>query len=103
MSGGNLDAIPAEAVGLKLYKHDSKDDLIACEGVRFKAGRSGVLTTLMRARIAGHVEVGGTLHDYFADVLDADGSIIECVALDKKSYRILKTKWMRCKIEKPHD
>lgn len=95
----NLDALPAETVGLKLHRIDSKERLIACEAVIFRDGRPAVNTVLRRAAIAGRVDVGGTINDHFADVLDAECSIIETVALDAKSYRSLKEKWMRCRTE----
>ena len=91
--------LPAEAVGLKLFRIDRKDRLIGCEGVRFVDGRSAVDNTLCRAAISGRVEIGGQVEDHFADVLDADGSMIETVALDAKSYGALKNRWMRCKVE----
>ena len=91
--------LPAEAVGLKLYRIDRKDRLIGCEGVRFKDGRPAVDTTLRRAAISGRVEIGGDIKDHFADVLDANGDMVETVALDRKSYAALKNRWMRCVVE----
>lgn len=71
-----MTAIPAEAVGLKLYRINARDELIACESVRFAEGRAAIITTLNRARISGRVEIGGKIENHFADVLDADHSLI---------------------------
>lgn len=91
--------IPDTATGLKLYKI-VRGDLIACEAILFKRGKAAVQTVLNRAAVSGRVEVNGDIEDHFADVLDADGSMVETVALDRKSYAALKNKWMRCKIER---
>ena len=91
--------IPDTASGLKLYKI-VRGDLVACEAIRFERGKSAVQTVLNRAAVSGRVEINGDIEDYFADVLDADGSMVETVALDRKSYAALKNKWMRCKIER---
>ncbi|WP_420104101.1 hypothetical protein [Bosea sp. (in: a-proteobacteria)] len=95
-----MSDLPQEAVGLKLFKISRRDELIACEGVRFARGRPAVDTVLRRAAISGRVEIGGKVEDHFADVLDDDGQIVETVALDARSYRALKTRWMRCNLEK---
>ncbi len=95
--------IPAEAVGLKLHRIDSKDRLHACESVRLVGGRPAVLRALQLAKVSGRAEVGGDIQDHFADVLDEHGDLIETVALDAKSYRALKTRWMRCKVESHDD
>lgn len=93
--------LPDEARGLRLCRIDSKERLFLCEPVMFVNGAPAVDTVLRRAQIAGKVEVGAAqLGDYFADVLDREGAMIENVALDQKSYRSLKTRWMRCKVEK---
>ena len=92
--------IPAEAVGIRLYKI-VRDDLIGCEVVRFVEGAPAIDTTLRRAAISGRVEIGGNIVDHFADLLDEDQTIVETIALDARSYRALKTTWMRCKIERP--
>ncbi|MDO9364651.1 MAG: hypothetical protein Q7T60_17115 [Sphingopyxis sp.] len=97
----HIDQIPAEAVGLKLFRIDSRENLIACESIRFVRGRPAVDTVLRRAAISGRVEVNGKIADHFADVLDSDESIIETVALDANSYRSLKNRWMRCKVDRP--
>lgn len=96
----NLDLLPPETAGLKLHRIDAKENLLACELVVFRDGRPAVNTVLRRAAIAGRVEVNGKIADHFADVHDADGSLIETVALDAASYRSLKTKWMRCRMER---
>jgi len=98
MRSPDYPTLPPEAVGLQLYKI-VREDLRACEAVRFVGGRQAAETTLWRAKISGRVDVGGDIKDHFADVLDSDGSIIETVALDAKSYGILKNRWMRCKLE----
>ena len=94
----NLEAIPASAVGLTLHRITG-ERLVSCETVVFVKGRSAVETVLRRAAIAGRVIVGET-GDYFADVVtDSDGSWEETVGLDAASYRALKTKWMRRKVQ----
>lgn len=90
--------LPAEAVGLRLCRH-SGERLILCEVVIFKDGWSAVETTLRRATISGRVEIDGDIKDHFADVMDADHSIIETVALDARSYKSLKNHWMRCRVD----
>lgn len=95
----HLDKLPPESQGLRLHRIDRKERLIACELVMFRGGRPAVNTVLRRAAIAGRVEVGGSIADHFADVHDAEGSLIETVALDAKSYKSLKTRWMRCRTE----
>lgn len=92
-------ALPAEAVGLRLARITSKGELVLCEAIRFGSGHAGVDTTLRRAAISGRVEIGGGEADWFADVLDDNGDIIETVSLDAKSYGALKNRWMRCRVE----
>jgi hypothetical protein len=95
--------VPAEAVGLQLYKIDPKtNDMRACEPVFFVGGAAAVDTVLRRAAISGRVEVNpdADLGDYFADIIvDQDGTWDGSVALDRNSYRALKTRWMRCRLE----
>lgn len=100
MSALGLDKLPEDAAGLRLCRIDSRDELFLCDTVIFTEKRRAVDTTLRRAAIAGHVEVdpAGPLPDHFADVMDEQGDMIANVALDAKSYRALKTKWMRCKV-----
>jgi len=99
VSALNLDRLPSDGVGLKLHRINRNDVLIACEGVLFRGGAAAVNTVLRRAAIAGRVEVDGKINDHFADVMSADGDLLETVALDAKSYASLKNKWMRCKVE----
>lgn len=94
-----ISGLPREATGLRLYRI-VKEDLIPCELVMFVGGWAAVDTVLRRAQISGRVEVGGKIADHFADVYDAKGDMIETVSLDAGSYRILKTRWMRCKIDR---
>ena len=93
------ELLPAEAVGLCLYRITKQEELIACEPVRFVEGRGAVGTTLRRAKLSGRVDVGGDIAHHFADVLDNNSDIIETVALDAKSYSALKNHWMRCKVD----
>lgn len=84
---------------MRLYRYLKGDRLQACEAMKFTGGMPAVDTTLRRAAISGRVEVEGKVEDHFADLLDDNGSMIATVALDAKSYRALKTKWMKCKVE----
>lgn len=93
--------IPKEAVGLRLARIDGRENLILCEGVKFANGRAAVETTLRRANLSGKVEIGGTIQNHFADVLDDGGDIVETVALDRRSYSSLKNHWMRCRVQRP--
>lgn len=90
--------VPTEAVGLKLYRYVG-DRLIGCETVIFVGGAHAVDTTLRRAAISGRVEIGGKIENHFADIYINRDTWTESVALDAKSYRALKTRWMRCKTE----
>jgi len=92
--------LPESVVGLRLGRINSKDELILCEAMRFDKGRDAVDMVLRRARISGRAEIEGQIADHFADALDDNGDIVVSVALDAKSYKALKTKWMRCKVEK---
>lgn len=91
--------LPRVAAGLRLARIDKRDNLLLCEAVLFDSGWVGVETTLRRAAISGRVEIGGEVVDHFADVLDANGDIVEVIALDRRSYSALKNRWMRCKVE----
>jgi len=93
-------SLPEDAVGLNLYRVNRQGDLIGCEAVLFERGWPAVDTVLRRAAISGRVEIGGAIEDHFADVLDANASILETVALDARSYRALKTRWMPCKVSR---
>lgn len=96
-------ALPAESVGLRLMRWTPKGELLLCEPVLFAKGLPAILVTLTRAQISGRVEVAGDLPSegvaYGADVLDERQSIVETVALDAASYRVLKNRWMRCKLQ----
>lgn len=94
-----MSELPAEAVGLCLYRIDRKERLWACEAMRFENGRDGVDTVLRRAAVSGRVEIGGEIANHFADVLDDEQTILTTVALDAKSYGALKNKWMRCRLD----
>lgn len=94
-----LDSLPEDAIGLRLYRQ-GKNDLIGCEAVIFKEGRAAIDTVLRRAALSGRVEVGGEVVDHFADILvDESGTWSATVALDAGSYRALKERWMRCKVD----
>jgi hypothetical protein len=91
-------AIPETATGVVLYRIRG-ERLIGCETCDFEQGSAGVELVMRRAAISGRVEVGGKLENHFADLLDKDGSMVETVALDAKSYGALKNRWMRCRVE----
>lgn len=93
-------ALPAEAVGLRLCRINSREELILCEKMRFPGGQAAIDTVLRRAAISGQVEVGGDIKDHWADILNKDGCWFETVALDRKSYSALKNRWMRCRVER---
>lgn len=98
----DLSTIHPDARGLRLYRHDRRGYLIACELVMFVRGRQAVRTTLYRASISGIVEVepfDGPM-DYFADVHSDEYNFVQTVRLDRGSYAALKNKWMRCKIDR---
>lgn len=101
MSAIGLDKLPENAAGLRLHKF-VREELIACELVMFRDGRPAIDTVLRRAGISGYVEVepDGPLPDYFADVYTSPNNWEVSVALDRDSYRALKTHWMRCKIDR---
>jgi hypothetical protein len=95
-----LERIHPNAKGLRLYKIIG-DELIGCELVMFTEGRPAVITTLRRASISGLVcvEPFEGPQDYFADVYTDQYTFEQTVLLDRKSYKALKTKWMRTNIE----
>lgn len=95
-----IEGLPQEAQGLRLGRITEADELILCEPVMFNKGFPAVYMTLRRASISGRVEIGGEVVNHLADVLDDEGSLIETVALDAKSYGALKNKWMRCKVDR---
>lgn len=94
-----MATVPSTARAVRLHRIVG-NDLIACEAIAFDAGADGIDTVLRRAAISGRVEMEGKIADHFADLLDADGDIVATVALDARSYRALKTRWMRTKVEK---
>lgn len=91
--------LPKSSNGLRLARIDSAENLILCEAVMFDDGAGAVELTLRRAMISGRVEVDGKIDNHFADVLDAAGDIVGTVALDRRSYAALKTRWMRCRVQ----
>ena len=91
--------VSTAAVAVTLYKHQG-DELVACVPVAFAHGWMGADTVLRRAAIAGEVHVEGELEEYYADLLDANGDILQSVALDAGSYSALKNKWMRTTLAK---
>lgn len=102
MSASNLDNLDPNARGLRLYKHDTHDRLIACELVMFDQGHSAINTVLRRAALAGVVkcEPFDDRMDYFADVYTADYTTTQSILLDRHSYAALKNHWMRCKLDR---
>jgi hypothetical protein len=101
MSDLEGDILP-DAVGLRLCKVTGKganEQLRVSEKVRFVGGRAGLLTTLMRAQMHGHV--GGAIDrttDFWADQIDQIGDHIGEVRLDRESWNALKNKWMRVRM-----
>lgn len=97
----NFEAdVPPEATGLMLCKIVGRDSLRIAEAVTFERGRVSIITTLNRASISGHV--GGGIDEetrYWADLLDKNGDGIGEIRLDRGSWRALKTRWMRCKMQ----
>jgi hypothetical protein len=97
--GTMFKQLSSAAVGLRLARIRG-DDLLLCEPMRFEQERDAIHTLLRRAMLSGRVELDGEIANHFADVLDSDGDIVGTVALDAKSYGILKNRWMRCKVER---
>lgn len=95
-----IAGLPPSCSGLRLARITRKDELLLCEAVQFINGAAAVDTVLRRAAISGRVEVEGKIENHFADVLDADGSMVATIALDRHSYSALKNHWMRCKVER---
>lgn len=90
--------VPGDAHAVRLYRI-SREKLIACEAVAFPGGPSSIDTVLRRANISGRVEIEGKITDHFADLLNEDGSMVATVALDAGSYRALKERWMKTRVE----
>jgi hypothetical protein len=89
--------VSADIVGLSLCRVIG-DDLRMTEAVRFTKGAAAVDTVLRRARLSGQVGPIGDdvdLGDYWADLRDANGSIVSHVVLDAGSFRALKRQWLR--------
>lgn len=93
--------LPDNAAAIRLCKV-VRGELILCEAVVFVAGVSAVDTVLRRAFVSGHVGPVGETGDFWADIMNADAdTIVETVAMDRKAWNAIKTKWARCKIEAP--
>ena len=91
--------IEPETVGLMLCKVVN-DELRIAEPVMFENGRDAVLTALNRARLSGHV--GGSIDEdtmFWADQLNSDGAPVGEIRLNRGSWRSLKNRWMRCKMQ----
>lgn len=95
--------LPKSIVGLRLARITNKDELILCEAMRFNGGNGAVEMVLRRAGLSGRIEVEGEIANHFADALDDNGNTVVSIALDAGSYRALKTRWMRCKVESVKD
>lgn len=95
---GDLSAIPADAVGLRLCKVRG-DRLIGCEPVLFQS-RDAVDMVLRRAAICGSVGPIGETGDFWADFLNENGDWSETIALSREAWNSLKNHWMRCRVEK---
>ena len=93
--------IPSEAAGIRLCVMRG-ENLVLCETMIFEQGSAAVDTVLRRARISGKVGPLGETGDFWADLMNIEGdTIVETIALDRKSWNALKNKWAKCKIEKP--
>ena len=103
MSAVNLDNLDPAAKGLRLYKHNARDELISCELVMFADGAPAINTVLRRAALSGIVacEPFDDRMDYFADVYVNEAVSTQTILLDRASYAALKNRWMRCKLESP--
>lgn len=92
--------LPAEAVGIRLCRVTRSGDLTLCETVIFDDGAAAIDTVLRRAQVSGKVGPIGETGDYWADLMNAsDDTLIETVALDAKSYKAIKTKWTRTRLQ----
>lgn len=87
-----VDQIPEEVDGLRLCWITPKEELRLYESVHFVRGWPSVDTILRRAQICGVVEVNGDISDYFADLVDPEGSWTDMVSLDRGSFMYLKDK-----------
>lgn len=93
--------IPETVVGLRLARRRKDGMWFISEALRFEGGSAAVETLLRRAHLSGHVSVGvsGRSNRHVACLLDDRLVVVETAVLDAKSYRSLKTKWAKCKIE----
>lgn len=91
------EALPNDVTGLRLCKV-VRDDLHISEDVYFGNGRQGVELTLRRASLSGRVGPVGETGDYWADLFDASGDMIETIGLDRTSWDSLKNHWLRCRM-----
>lgn len=87
--------VPAECVGIRLYKHFGNEEFRGTERVMFKE-RNGLETALRRAALSGKIEIGDNIElgDFFADLYNAEGDIVTHVNLDKDSFKALKEHWL---------
>lgn len=101
MSVKNLDKLDREARGLRLYRHNARDELLACELVMFVRGAAAINTVLRRAALSGTVAIEpfDERPDYFADVYVDEHNWTQTILLDRASYSSLKNHWMRCRLE----
>lgn len=90
--------LPDKTSGLRLGRIKPGGKMVLCDEVHFVNKAAAADTVLRRAALSGRVEIGAEFERYFADVIDADGDILETVALDGKSYSALKNHWMRCRV-----
>lgn len=88
--------IPHNVVAVCLCKIRG-ENLLLCETMIFDGGQPAVDTMLRRAALAGKVGPIGETGDFWADLFDASGDLVETIALDRGSWNSLKNHWMRCK------
>lgn len=77
---------------IRLCRINKQEDLLLYEPIILTKGYPAVDTILRRSAIAGHVEVNGDNHTYFADLMDKKGESLDTVSLDAASFRYLKNK-----------
>ncbi len=90
--------LPENVTGLRLCRIRG-EDLVLCEPVQFVRGLPAVDTVFRRAAISGTVGPVGETGDWWADLIDKDGDWSETIALDAGSYKALKTKWAKCRVQ----
>jgi hypothetical protein len=93
----DAELIPENVVGISLAKMRG-EKLTLCEEVIFTGGRTAVETTLRRAELSGNVGPVGETGDFFADLLDENGDMVENIKLSRESWNALKNRWMPCKV-----